>query len=102
MSIAQPPTLPADCIDGIERRRFPRGIPAEADPDDGADDEARDRPEPRKDHGDVEPECDAISPGNAEKNSCEAAGLGQNDRLEKKLFDDVVLSRADRFAHPDL
>src|SRR5437868_11306305 len=97
-----PFSLPAQRVDRIERSRLPGRIPAEADADDRADDQAGGRPSPRKDHGDVEPQRYAVAAGDPEKNARETSDLRQHDRFEEKLLDDVILARADRFAHANL
>ena len=63
-------------FDGVQSRRFPGGIPAETRADDRADDEPGKGPAPWKDHGDVEPERDAIATDYAEHDPDQPAHLG--------------------------
>src|SRR5207249_10602752 len=67
-----------------------------------ADDQAGQRPAPREDHGHVEPEGDAVAADDADDDAHQPAHLGEHDRFEQELADDVVLSRADGLAHADL
>src|SRR4051794_4242060 len=72
-------------LDRIQRRRFPRRVPAEAGADQRADDEPREGPAPREDHRDVEPERDAVAAEDADDDANEAADLGEDHRLEEEL-----------------
>jgi hypothetical protein len=89
-------------LDGIEPRSLERRIPPETGADQGADDQSREGPAPRKDHGDLQPDGDDVAARDAQEDAQKAAELGEHDGLEEELLDDVVAARADGFAHADL